>query len=214
MYGAALAFQEELAEVAKNLSSSPAEVGLIWIAGFNLEHYQNNFLPADLRNALGLKAADASAGRQALRNLNNSVLDHLYEAVVADGCAAPFATDRGPVLRSIEKAWQAKMPKRLQLDAAMQKRLSALGSTSRWHRLNHEELLGIAADPAKHASLQPREFEFKVTTQNNYASLQLGPKDKKDQNISSDTLRSIVQLVALIHGEQRRAMPRECRCRR
>ena len=57
--------------------------------------------------------------------MNPAVLAHLYEAVVAEGMAAPFAADRGPVLQSIVRTWQAKMPKRLPLDAALQKRLSA-----------------------------------------------------------------------------------------
>ena len=192
--------KEELAEVAKNLASSPAEIGLIWLGGLNIDGYQSNFLPADLRGALGWKTTEASAARQALRNFNHTLLTHLYEAVVAPGCAAPFAADRGPVLRSIEKTWKAKMPKRLTLDAALQKRLSALGKTSRWHHQNHEELLGVAADPLKHPLLQPREMEIKVEKRN-YGGLQLGAKNKGEQAIQGDSIRSIVQLVALIHAE-------------
>ena len=192
--------KDELAEVAGNLSASPAEIGLIWMGGVNLESYQSNFMPADLRKALGWKTTEASAGRQALRNLNRTVLGHLYEAVVAHGCAAPFAADRGPVLRSIEKTWQAKMPRRLQLDAALQKRLSALGRSSRWHHLNHEELLAVASDPATHPLLQPREIEIKVNNAGSY-ELQLGGKNKNERAILGDSLRSIVQLVALVHAE-------------
>jgi hypothetical protein len=192
--------KDELAEVAKNVSASPAEIGLIWMGGLNLESYQNNFLPAELRAALGWKTTDASAGRQALRNLNPTVLGHLYEAVVALGCAAPFAADRGPVLRSIEKAWQAKMPKRLQLNAALQKRLSALGTTSRWHQINHEEILAVAADPAKHPLLQPREIDIKFD-KDEYGTLFLGAKSKKEQVNLGDAMRSIVHLVSLVHAE-------------
>jgi hypothetical protein len=193
--------RDELAEVARNLSSSAAEIGLIWLGGLNMETYQNNFLPADLRNALGCKTTDASAARQALRNLNSLVLGQLYAAVVAQGCAAPFAADRGPVLRSIEKAWQAKMPKRLQLDAVLQTRLSALGRSSRWHHLSHEDLFAVAADPAKHPLLQPREIEIKVDKDRNYGSLHVGAKNKNEQVDLTDLFRSIVKLVALIHAE-------------
>lgn len=193
--------REELADLARRLSASPAEIGLIWLGGLNLDSYQSNYMPADLRNALGWKTTEASAGRQALRNLNSSVLAHLYAAVVELGCHAPFAPDRAPALRAIEKAWQAKMPKRLQLDAALQRRLSALGSLSRWHRANHEELLAVAADPAKHALLQPREVEIQVQKQRHYNSLQLAARNKNEQVLSNDFLRSIVQLVSLVHTE-------------
>ncbi len=192
--------KDELAEVANNLSASPAEIGLIWMGGLNLESYQSNFLPAELRNALGWKTTEASAGRQALRNLNPAVLAQLYEAVLAQGCAAPFAADRGSVLRSIEKTWRTKMPRRLLLDAAMQKRLSALGSSSRWHRLNHEEILAAAADPANHALLQPREIEIQVDA-TGYGGLHLGAKNKSEQVISGASMCSMVQLVALVHAE-------------
>ncbi len=125
----------------------------------------------------------------------------LCEAVVAAGMAAPFAADRGPVLRSLEKAWQAKMPKRLQLEAALQKRLSALGRTSRWHHANHEGLLAAAADPAHHALLQPREAEIKATKEHGYANLQLASKGKEEQAYVGDLLPSIVQLVGMVHAE-------------
>jgi hypothetical protein len=199
--------REELEEVARNLSASPTEIGLIWMGGLNLDSYQHNFLPAGLRDALGWKATDASAGRQSLRNLNASVLAQLYEAVVAEGSAAPFAEDRGPVLRSIERAWRAAMPKRLHLDAALQKRLSALGKTSRWQQVDHKELLAVAADPAKHPLLQPREIEIKVEKAQNYARLHLGAKDKNEQIILADLIRSVVHLVAMVHGETAAGCP-------
>ncbi len=39
----------ELAETAARLSASPAEIALIWLAGLNVDSYEHNFLPADLR---------------------------------------------------------------------------------------------------------------------------------------------------------------------
>ena len=55
----------ELEETAKKLSASPAEIGLIWMGGLNVDGYEHNFLPGELRAALGLKTTDASTGRQA-----------------------------------------------------------------------------------------------------------------------------------------------------
>ena len=47
--------KDELAEVAANLSASPAEIGLIWMGGLNMDSYENNFLPADLRKSVRLE---------------------------------------------------------------------------------------------------------------------------------------------------------------
>jgi hypothetical protein len=192
--------KEELAAVAQSLAASPTEVGLIWLGGLNVHAYQHNFLPAELRSALGWKTTEASAARQALQNLNSAVLAELYDAVVAEGMATPFAADRGPALKSLEKIWREKMPKRLPLEPALQKRLSALGRTSRWHRVAHEELLGVAADPANHPLLQARDFEIKLDKDRSYASLRLGTKNKEDTG-PGDSLRSIMQLVAMVHAE-------------
>jgi hypothetical protein len=125
----------------------------------------------------------------------------LYESVTAPGAAAPFAADRGPVLRSIEAAWQANMPKRLSLDAALQKKLSAIGKANRWQTLNHEHLLALASEPAKHPLLQPQELEIAVNADRHYASLELRAKSKSDQVMTADVLRNIVQLIGLVHAE-------------
>lgn len=192
--------KQELAETAEKLAVSPAEIGLIWMGGLNLDSYEHNFLPAALRTALGLKAADANVGRQALRNLDSTLLEQLCEAVVARGCAAPFAEDRASVLRLLEEAWGAKLPKRLQLDATLQARLSTLGRSSRWHQVDHGELLAAAADPAKHPLLQPREIQIGVTKERSRSSLQLVSK-KKEPLIEGAFLQSLVQLVAVVLAE-------------
>ncbi len=136
-----------------------------------------------------------------MRNLNPAVRTQLYEAVISQGCAAPFAADRTRALRLIEKAWQAKMPKRLQIEAALQTRLSVLGKTSNWQRLNHETVLAAAADPANHPLLQPRELEIKVNPDKSYGGLELAGKNKSDEADLGAALRSIVQLVAVVHAE-------------
>jgi hypothetical protein len=191
----------ELETVAKNLSASPAEIGLIWLGGLNMDGYAANFLPAQLRTALGLKTTDATAGKQALRNLKGTLLADLYQAVVSRGCDAPFSADRGPVLQAIEETWKAKMPKRLQLDAALQTRLSAVGKASRWQQVDHEALLAAASDPANHPSLQPQDYEFQVKTQHGHSHLQLGVKNKTEGKLVGDLLRSTVNMVSLIHTE-------------
>ena len=198
---APLPTKEELEEVATNLSVSPAEVGLIWLGGLNLDGHGNNFLPAELRSALGWKLSEANAGRVSLRNLNGGVLSQLYRSVLAPGLAAPFADDRGPVLRSIENTWRAKVPKRLALDATLQKRLSALGQTSRWRRADHEALLSLAANPSKHSLLQPCETEIRPEKTGYGRTLSLAAKKKNENPVDLDLIRSIVQLVGMVHGE-------------
>ncbi len=80
--GLPLPSTEELEEVATNLSASPAEIGLIWMGGLNMDSYANSFLPANLRKVLGWKAVQADAARQSLRNLDSKVLAHLYLSVI------------------------------------------------------------------------------------------------------------------------------------
>jgi hypothetical protein len=88
----------------------------------------------------------------------------------------------------------------LHLEAALQTRLSALSRTSRWHQIDHEVLLAVAADPAKHPLLQPREIEIKVDKHRHYSSLQLGANNKNEETIDDGSLSSIVQLVGLVHA--------------
>ncbi len=151
----------ELATTATKLNASPGEIGLIWLSGLNMDNYESNFLPAELRKSLGLKVTEVSAAKQSLSNLKDAVCEQLFASVLSQGPSAPFADDRGPVFAAIEKTWTSKMPKRLAIDAALQKRLSALARQSRWQTIDHEELLSAAADPAKAPALQPRAMEIK-----------------------------------------------------
>ncbi|MFO0960355.1 MAG: hypothetical protein U0800_23455 [Isosphaeraceae bacterium] len=191
----------ELERTAANLSVSPAEVGLVWLAGLNLDAYENNFLPSELRKELGLKASEASVARQALLNLEKPVLESLFASVVSGGCAAPFSDDRAPVFRRIEEAWRSRMPRRLHLDAELQARLSVLGRSSRWHRVEHGDLLAAAADPSKHALLQPRVIEVGLEKDRTRSNLGLLVKGGKGEPTDNAFLPSIVQLVAIIHAE-------------
>ncbi|WP_165220079.1 hypothetical protein [Aquisphaera insulae] len=192
--------REELQGLADRLAVSPAEVVLVWTGGLNLDSYEHHFLPAALRESLGLKAAEANAARQALRNLEPAVRETLYQAVVAAGCAAPFVDDRGPVLQLLEVAWRARTPRRLPLEAALQTRLAALGKLSRWRPAENGEILAAAADPAHHPALKPRDFRIDVEKTGDRSDLKLAAK--KDEAIVTDAfLRSVVHLVALIHAE-------------
>jgi hypothetical protein len=192
--------REELEGAAARLSITPAELGLIWMGGLNLDSYEHNFLPAGLRTMVGWKATDASVARQALRNLKPEVRERLLEAVVAQGCAAPFSDDCSPVLLQLENAWRAEIPKRLPLEAALQTRLSTLGRSSRWQRADHGEFLAVAADPTLHPLLQTREIAIGVDKSSPRTSLVLAAKDGEPV-IDGNFLRSVVQLVALVHGE-------------
>ena len=88
------------------------------------------------------------------------------------------------------------------LEAALQTRLSTLGRVSRWQRVEHGELLAVAADPAKHPLLQPREIEIERRQATGPTRLlQLTAKKKEPRHRRRDFLRSIVQLVALVHAE-------------
>jgi hypothetical protein len=199
--GIPLPTSEELSDVATKLEASPAEIGLIWMAGLNMDDYSISFLPAALRKLLGWKAAEATAGRQSLQNLSSGLLDSLYASVVSLGPAAPFSADRTPVLQAIVKTWRAKMPKRLPLEASLQQRLAALGQASRWHHVSSEDTLQAAAEPAKHPLLQPRETGFRINPKVSYPGLQIEATTKKQPGVEESFVRSMLNLIAIVHGE-------------
>jgi hypothetical protein len=190
---------QELATTATKLNASTAEIGLIWLAGLNMNSYESNFLPAEIRKSLGLKVTDVSAAKQSLSNLKDSVREQLFAAVLSKGPAAAFADDRGPVLAAIEKTWQSKLPKRLAIDAAIQKRLSAFARQHRWQTIDHEELLAAAAEPAKAAALQPRAMEIKQVKTRYSVDLAISGGNKYDFDAS--ILLSAAQLIGLVHSD-------------
>ncbi len=199
--GLPLPTPDELNKYAEQLGASPAEIALIWLCGLNMTSYENNFLPPELRKALKLKVTDAAAARQSLSNLNVQIRDQLFASVVAHGPAAPLVEDRRPVLDAIAKTWKAKMPKRLPLDAALQKRLSKLSETSRWSRENHEELLKAAVEPKSHPLFQPTEIEIRWVKDKHWSHFSFEPKQKKGRSLDTDTLKSAVHLVSMLHAE-------------
>ncbi len=189
----------ELADTAESLNASPGEIGLIWLAGLKMNSYENNFLPPDVRKALGLKVTEVSAAKQSLSNLKDSVREKLFASVLSLGPEAPFAEDRRSVLAAIEKAWKSRMPKRLSIDAALQKRLSAISRQSRWQTIDHEELLSAAADPAKAPALQPRAMEIKPVKTKWSVDLAISADGKHE--FDAGILRSAAHLVGLVHAE-------------
>lgn len=193
--------KDELKTLAESLSLTTAEIALSWIGGLNLDMYQSNFLPSELRQHLGLKTAEASAARQVFKNLNETVKEQLLRSAISENLAAPFATDRKVALQSLETAWREAIPKRLPVSAEFQKRLSSLSSTYRWANVNHEELLAVAGDAANHTLLKPKKIRIEAIKGSYNTQLQItGPEN--DANVLTGAfLRSIIQLVSLVQSE-------------
>jgi hypothetical protein len=196
---------EELSEVADRIGVSPEEVGLVWMGGVNLDMYGNNFLPAQLRTALGWKLSAANAARQSLKNVEGSVRQRLYDSIVALGLNAPFAEDRRPVWESLEKEWLAVLPRRIALEPALQKRLVSMGS--RYHaNIGQQRLLEIASAPETHPLLEPRAMEIKRVEDDGRKAFTLAPTqalpgEESAEPIDLSLLKSIVQLIAVVHAE-------------
>ena len=193
--------KEELRQVAEALSVSTSEIALIWLGGFNMDSYQSNFLPAELRQALGLKTTEASAGRQVLRNLSKTTQKALFESVIAAGLTVPLSNDRGPALRSIEATWREVLPKRLPVSAEFQKRLAAISGATRWNHQDHEELLLLAADPVNHPLMKPKVTKLTFDRERTYQPVSLCSPTPGENILTAEVLRSIVQLSSLVHTE-------------
>lgn len=194
----ALPTPEELKTVAEKLIVSPAEIAMIWLAGLKMDHYGYNILPTEIRNRLGLKVAEVSAAAQSLKNLNEELFAKLCESIVTPA-AAPFADDRGPAFDSLVEAWEANMPRRLPLDADLQKKLSAIAKESSWRRESQEQLLALATNPEKDPLLQPHEMRIEYTEDGHYPALEIVAR-KQETAIDAGLLKSIAQLVGLIHN--------------
>jgi hypothetical protein len=207
----ALPTPEELKTVAEKLVVSPAEIAMIWLAGLKMDHYGYNILPTEIRNRLGLKVAEVSAAAQSLKNLKTELFTKLCESIVTPA-AAPFADDRGPAFDSLIAAWEAEMPRRLPLDAGLQKKLSAIAKESSWRRESQEQLLTLATNPGKDSLLQPHEMRIEYSEEGHYPDLRIVAR-KQETAIDVGLLKSIVQLVGLIHNftpaghEARASMP-------
>ncbi|RCS54072.1 hypothetical protein DTL42_02670 [Bremerella cremea] len=187
--------KKELVELAAELGASPAEVGLIWIAGLNFDGYEANFLPSEIRNALGIKMTDAKAARQSLTNLSENVRQALFHSVVASGLAAPFAEDKTAVFAAIRQAWDQHMPKRIPLDAEYQKLLSSLARQNKWGCIDHEHILAAATDPKQHGLLQVKAYKIKYTRNH---ELRIKGQLNADP-VTAAALQTLAQLVAMVH---------------
>ncbi|TWT63842.1 hypothetical protein Pan54_46010 [Rubinisphaera italica] len=195
--------KEELEQVAESVGATPAEIGLIWMCALNIHKHESNFLPSELRKKLGWKVIDTNAARQALKNINSEVLQKLLVAVISPGLAAPFAEDRTPCLKAIEQTWKLDMPKRLPLDATLQKRLSSISQAYRYQQPDLESTLDVAADP-KHPLLKPCEIvidDSKNYEKSSYYYLGLFAKNKSESVAGVELYSSIARLIALVHNE-------------
>ena len=187
----------ELEEVAQRLAASAQEIGLLWMCALNINSYDHNFLPGALRKRLGWKVADAAAARVSLNNMEDSVRSTLLASVISEGIAPLFSGDFGSAFRSLEVAWREIMPTRLPVEASMQKRLASFSQTYSWQRVEHEEILSIAAEPLNHPALQPREIKIHAGEDGPEF---VGPR-KNEPALESSTLRTLVHLVGLVHAE-------------
>ena len=194
--------KDELAGLAERLASSPGEVALVWLHGLGTNDYAENFLPSAVRNQLKLKVTDASAARQALSNQKRTMQNKLFASVLSMGVAAPFAEDRTPVLNAIEKTWGGTMPKRLPLEADLQKRFAKLKEETHWHGSSDQEFFEAAADPKSHKMLTPSdsELEFEMS-RGRPAHLAVKAKKKNEKALHDGFVNGILKMVAMLHGE-------------
>ncbi|MFD9406376.1 DNA-binding protein [Streptomyces sp. NPDC059989] len=104
-------FRPEAAEEFARLTGVPDALARLVVAGFpHIDAWERNFLPKDLRTALGLKAADAATARDELKNLDASVRRAVLAALLPADPARLWT--EGPDAAAAAEVWNRKVGRR------------------------------------------------------------------------------------------------------
>ncbi|MFF5636889.1 DNA-binding protein [Streptomyces sp. NPDC012825] len=107
-------FLPEAAEEFGRLTGAPGALARLVLAGMpNVDDWENNFLPTELRTTLGLKVADAARARDELRALPVGVRRAVVAALLPDDPARLWT--EGPDVASAAEVWNARVGRRTQV---------------------------------------------------------------------------------------------------
>ncbi|MFJ7126083.1 DNA-binding protein [Streptomyces sp. NPDC098101] len=107
-------FPPEAAEEFSRLTGVPGALARLVLAGMpNVDDWGNNFLPTELRTALGLKVAEAAQARDELRALPVGVRRAVVAALLPDDPARLWT--EGPDVASAAEVWNARVGWRTQV---------------------------------------------------------------------------------------------------
>lgn len=108
--GTAPFFPEAAAEFSRLTGVSGTTARLVLAGMPHLDAWERNFLPAELRKALGLKAADAAAARAELKNLDVDVRRAVIAALLPADPARLW--DEGPDAAAAAEVWIRRVGRR------------------------------------------------------------------------------------------------------
>ncbi|MEU4280581.1 DNA-binding protein [Streptomyces tanashiensis] len=104
-------FRPEAADEFSRLTGASGALARIVLAGMpDVDSWESNFLPTELRKALGLKVAEAGHARDELRALTVEVRRAVLAALLPDDPARLWA--EGPDVASAAAVWNAKVGQR------------------------------------------------------------------------------------------------------
>ncbi|MFE0649380.1 DNA-binding protein [Streptomyces sp. NPDC059534] len=107
-------FRPEHAEEFSRLTGASAALARLVLAGIpDVDSWENNFLPADLRKTLGLKVAEAAHARDELRALPVEVRRAVVAALLPHDPARLW--DEGPDVAAAAQVWNARVGRRTQV---------------------------------------------------------------------------------------------------
>lgn len=132
-------------EIADQVGVTVAELGLVWFGFPNLDSWEKNFLPKELREHLKLKVGEADAARQKLKGLPDEVRQKLLDTLLGE--PELLWQDGGrPALQRVAKAWSKIMPKRLELPEKLVQQIDR-----DWRiDVNVGDFMSALAEPGKH----------------------------------------------------------------
>ncbi len=109
---------EIISYLAEKIGVSQSEAGLLWATMPNMNSYEKNFLPKEIREAMGVKVAEAAIARDAVKQLSA----HKKLAVYAAGMPEDVANLWDQPTRaadSLAAAWTGQFGQRVQLPGAL-----------------------------------------------------------------------------------------------
>ena len=120
---------------------SLAESCLLWVGFPHFQNWENNFLPVEIRETMGLKPAEAKIARENLRNLSSDRRLELFSQSMPEK-AEELWTDTMACAERLAATWNRLQGARLSVTPEVLKALSGLS------HVKPAELLSALADPA------------------------------------------------------------------
>lgn len=165
-----------------------AEAALLLAGLPNIDQYAQNFLPKALREALGLKVAEAAAARTALSRIDVSTRSRLLGAAVPDRPTELWDERAGSLVDRMAAAWVRAFGRRAVVPEEL---VAAAAPFTGRTPLTAQQLLGAVADPASVPALQADATWF-IDADGDLAAL----TSDISAEFSATWVRSLVPLLA------------------